>query len=233
MSLRRSKSALSTRTWDPRWSAVLLVVCGACGGLSYQVDRDLLTEVSVENKLTLFDAENGVSIALDEREQTRREIQLLREDIESTERQIKEAREDEDRASDKGDAEREKVASMAEEVFELKKDYLEERVGLLRERISVQDVFVYVAFARYELAKARLVKKSNVRGAQDIDVEDFEEQVDEYVEQARERSVDFAEREEEVEQIRLAWSERREALQQASGGGLGSPWAEESALWGF
>ncbi len=213
--------------------ALVSLLVSACGGLGYQVDRDLLNEVSVENKLTLFDAENDVSIALDEREQIRREIQLVKQEIEDTEKQIEEAREDADRAADKGDAEREQVAVMAEEVFYLKKDFLKEQIGLLRERLSVQESYIYVAFAKYELAKAKLVKKNNVRGAQDIDIEDFEEQVDEYVLKARDMNQDFAEYEQEVEQVKQAWLTRREELQKASGGGLGSPWAEDSALWGF
>lgn len=212
---------------------LLTVVATGCGGLGYQVDRDLLNEVSVENKLTLFDAENDVSIALDEREQIRREIQLVKQQIEDTESQIKEAVEDAKRAADKGDAEREKVAVMAEEVFYLKKGFLQEQIGLLRERMKVQESYIYVAFAKYELAKAKLVKKNNVRGAQDIDIEDYEAQVDEYVERAKEMNQDFAAYEQEVEQVKQAWLTRREELQQASGGGLGSPWAEDSALWGF
>ncbi|MEO0814664.1 MAG: hypothetical protein AAFY60_17515, partial [Myxococcota bacterium] len=213
--------------------AILALATSACGGLGYQVDRDLLTEVSVENKLTLFDAENDVSIALDEREQIRREIQQVKQEIKDTDKQIQEAIEDAERAADKGDAEREKVAVMAEEVFYLKQDFLGEQIGLLRERLSVQESYIYVAFAKYELAKAKLVKKNNVRGAQDIDLEDFEAQVDEYVEKAKEMNLDFAEYEKEVEQVKQVWIARREQLQQASGGGLGSPWAEDSALWGF
>ncbi|MEO1174776.1 MAG: hypothetical protein AAFX94_22395, partial [Myxococcota bacterium] len=197
------------------------------------VPRDLLKEVSVENKLTLFEEENNVSIALDEREQVRREIQLVKDDIVDTDKQIDEAISDGERASDKGDGERERIAVMAEEVFALKKDFLYERIDLLRERLKVQEAFIYVAFSRYELAKAKLVKKNNVRGAQDVDIEDFEEQLADYVELAKEIQQDFSEREAEVEQIRKGWLAQREQLQKASGGGIGSAWAEDSALWGF
>ncbi|MEL6548518.1 MAG: hypothetical protein AAFQ82_28095, partial [Myxococcota bacterium] len=82
-----------------RWIAILALATSACGGLGYQVDRDLLTEVSVENKLTLFDAENDVSIALDEREQIRREIQQVKQEIKDTDKQIQEAIEDAERAA--------------------------------------------------------------------------------------------------------------------------------------
>lgn len=217
-----------------RWAAGLMALSvSACGGLSYSVPRDLLQEVSVENKLTLFEEENNVSIALDEREQIRREIQLVKEDIIDTDKQIEEAIGDGERAADKGDAERERIAVMAEEVFAMKKDFLREQIGLLRERLKVQDAFIYVAFARYELAKAKLVKKNNVRGAQDVDLEDFEEQLTEYVEAAKGYQQDFSEREAEVEEVRKGWLAQREQLQKASGGGIGSAWAEDSALWGF
>lgn len=88
-----------------------------------------------------------------------------------------------------------------------------------------------VALAKFELAKAKLVKKNNVRGAQDIDLVDFEEQVDKYIERAMESRADLAEREKEVDAFKQQWFKSRDDLMAKSGGGVGSPWAEDSALW--
>ena len=68
----------------------------------------------------------------------------------------------------------------------------EGRVRALKEKLSAQDDLVRVAYAKYELAKARLVKKNNVRGADEIDLADFEMQVDDYVERARDAQADVA-----------------------------------------
>lgn len=204
----------------------------ACGGLSHQVDRDLLHAVSVENKLSLFDAENHVSITLDEREQIRREIQNLRRDVSDAEKRIADAVEDEERAAQKGDAQRRQVAVLAQKVFAKEVEYLEERIALMRTKLNVQDALIYVAFAQYELAKAKLVKKNNINGAQDIAVVDFEEQVAEAVERAKGQQADFSAEETEVEKLRESWMAQRQELSRASGGGLGTAWAEESSLWG-
>lgn len=210
------------------WAAGLL---SACSPLSETVDRDLLAVITVENKLLLFDAENDVSISIDEREQIQRDIYQAKQDLRDAEAQIEEAESDEDRANEKGDAQRAQLAAMAREVFLLKTDYLEEYLDYLREKLSAQESLIMVAFAKFELAKAKLVKKNNVRGAADIDLIDFEEQVDDYVERAQENRMDLSEHDKEVEAYKKQWMDRRDQLMAASGGGLGSPWAEDSALW--
>ncbi|MEE8408159.1 MAG: hypothetical protein V3T05_01010 [Myxococcota bacterium] len=209
---------------------VMSALC-ACSSLSETVDRDQLAEITVENKLLLFDAENDVSIAIDEREQIQRQIYETKQDLRDAEIQIEEAEIDEDRASVKGDAQRAQLSAMAREVFLLKVDYLEEYLDFLREKLDGQESLIMVAYAKFELAKAKLVKKNNVRGALDIELIDFEEQVDEYVERARENRMDLAERATEIEAFKKQWLDRRDQLMAASGGGLGSPWAEDSALW--
>ncbi len=203
-----------------------------CAGLRYTVDRDLLAEITIENKLLLFDAENDVSIALDEREQISREIYQTKVDISDAELQIAEAENDEDRAAEKGEADRAKLAAAAQQVFALKVDYLYRRLSYLREKLDAQDHLIMVAKAKYELAKATLVKKNNVRGASDIELEDYEEQVGDHVERAKESRVDLAEVEKEVDAYQQRWLQTREQLMAQSGGGVGSPWAEDSAMWG-
>jgi hypothetical protein len=56
--------------------------------------------------------------------------------------------------------------------------------------------------------------------------------VSEYVEHAKETMTDLAEFEKEVAAYKKQWLSTRDQLMAASGGGLGSPWAEDSALWG-
>ncbi len=215
--------------------AVLSIGCvmvGGCAGLGSTVDRDLLAEITIENKLLLFDAENDVAIAIDERERLAREIYQARMDIVDAEAQVDETYDDEDRAEAKGDDKRAQLSAMARDVFVLKIDYLDRNLALLRDKLDAQDGLIMVAKAKYELAKAKLVKRNNVRGAQDIDLAEFEEQVSDYVEAAKDTMVDLAEFEKEVEAYKKQWLSTRDQLMAASGGGLGSPWAEDSALWG-
>ncbi len=212
--------------------ALLLLSVSACGGLRYRVDRDQLKEITIENKLTLFDAENDVSIALDEREAIHREIQDAKQDIADADAQVAESEVDAARAAQKGDQAKEQVAYGAMEVFQLKIRYLEDHLGFLRAKLKAQEDLIRVAQAKFELAKAKLAKNNNVRGAADLELADFEAQVDECVEKAKATYQDLAAFEQEVEAVKKAWLDRRDQLMQASGGGVGSPWAEDSALWG-
>lgn len=217
-----------------------LLFCGlvsglvpACGGLSYTVDRDLLNHISIENKLLLFDAENDVSIALDEREALKKQMSETRQDIADAKAKIQEAKADAERAQAKGDANAETVGDLAEDAYDKKIDWLNERLGFLRKRLEAQDRLVYVAWARYELTKAKLVKKNNVRGANDVEIPDYEEQVDKYVELAKEDAESLKVEEEELNKAQQEWLTERAKLQAASGGGLGSSWVEDGSIWGY
>ena len=212
------------------WGASALVA--GCGGLSQTVDRDILKEITIENKLLLFDAENDVSIALDEREALQREIHNVKQDVIDADAQVAEAESDAGRAYDKNDDKKGQLSEAAAEVFRLKIVYLQEQLGFLRSKLKAQDSLILVARAKFELAKAKLAKNNNVRGAADIELADFEEQVDDIVAKAKATFEDLGAYEKEVEAIKKQWLDRREQLMAASGGGVGSPWAEDSALWG-
>ena len=212
---------------------VLALSATACGGLSYTVDRDLLKDVSIENKLVLFDAENDVSIALDERESLKKQVGEARQDISDAKAKIKEAKADAERAADKGDANAQQVGDLAEETYDKKIDYLNERISFLKRRLDAQERLIYVAWARYELAKAKLVKKNNVRGAGDVEIPDFEEQVDKFVELAKEDTESLKQEEAQLAAVQQEWLAQREKLQAASGGGLGSSWVEDGSIWGY
>ncbi len=213
--------------------SILALSATACGGLSYTVDRDLLKDVSIENKLVLFDAENDVSIALDERESLKKQVSEARQDIADAKAKIKEAKADAERAAEKGDANAQQVGDLAEETYDKKIDYLNERISFLKRRLDAQERLIYVAWARYELAKAKLVKKNNVRGANDVEIPDFEEQVDKFVELAKEDQEAIKQEEAQLAAVQQEWLAQREKLQQASGGGLGSSWVEDGSIWGY
>ncbi|MBI3179169.1 MAG: hypothetical protein HYZ27_05875 [Deltaproteobacteria bacterium] len=55
--------------------------------------------------------------------------------------------------------------------------------------------------------------------------------VSDYVDAAKERRTDLAEVEKRVNAVKGRWLGARDKLMAQSGGGVGSPWAEDSALW--
>ncbi len=208
------------------------LVLSGCG-LTYMVDRDVLLNIALEHKVGLFDAENDVSIAVDAREAIQNEIRESRRDIEYAEAQIAEAISDGERAAQKGEWDKVELADLAGEVFELKIDFLEEHIDYLYEKRGLQDLIIVVANAKFELEKAKLVKKINVRGSESVDLEDFEWQVDDKVESARAAQEDLMVTGQEVEEVKQLWVDRRDQLSQKSGGGIGSPWAEDGGMWGI
>ena len=210
----------------PVLPVLALVGCG----LSYQIDPELLRQISMEQRLLLFEAENDLSIAIDERDKVRRSLLAQKRDLRDTNMQISEAHNDEERASQKGEEERRKLAELAADVFDLKRDYILANIDALRERLQVQDVVIIAARAQFELAKAKLVVENNVRGASSVDMEDFEDQVAATLENARDALNDFAETQAEVDELRKIWLAQRASLNKATGGGLGSPWAEEGGF---
>lgn len=192
-------------------------------GLWHRVDRDYLDEVPNEEKLLLFDAENGVYIAKDE--------------IISARRAIEEAENAIDRAEDYQDVIDDRKSSGAAidtpEVLNLLGRWNEARITLrelelelAEQRLDTAQVRLYAARARYEQAKAQLVKDHNPEEGTSIDIEDFDEQV-------ADAEVDEKEAQAALEAVEVRVSEQRQRytdvsrrLQAVSEGAYGGPWAD-------
>ncbi len=203
-----------------------------CGGLAYTVDRKLLGDLAIEHKLTLFEAENEMFIAEDELEQLSRQAHEARVAIQRAEAGINESESDFERAQAKKDNAAAGLAQSAVAAQGKKIEYLDASLTLLSARLAMQAILVSVADARYELAKAKLVKRNNVRGAAEVMLEDFERQVDQYMEKAHARQADVDAAAKIADAKKNDWRAARQALSKASGGGLGSPWADDSLVWG-
>lgn len=213
-------------------AVTLLVTVVLAGGCAKRVDRDLLRDLTVESKLVLFEAENEVSIALDEEEMLARQIRDLRAQVKEIDVLKNEADGDADRAKARKDDKAVDVAKRAYDVLDLKRSFVEYRVRVFKQKLSAQDRLVRVAYAKYELAKAKLVKKNNVRGADKIDLADFEAQVDGLVAKAREAQGAVDEAEKEAEAKKQEWLAARNQLESSAGGGASSPWADDASAWG-
>jgi chromosome segregation ATPase len=207
--------------------AFVALSIGACRSApKLRVDKEVLDKITIENKLTLFDAENELNIAVDSRDQVVDEIDQLKEDIRRIQKKREVALRDADTFGDKGDGERSKMAGMRAQEASAHIDYLRARLTWVRERLVKERAKLIVAKAQFELAKARLVKKNNVPGASDIDITDFEGQVESYKKDVDGTDVDIKDKEAEMKNAEAAWTAVVKQLQTASGGALGSRWLD-------
>ena len=83
-----------------------------------------------------------------------------------------------------------------------------------------------VARARYERARAAMVVKAKVKGAEKTDLAEFDGQVKEFEAALKEAEAAAGEEKKEADEAKAAWSASRKALAQKTGGGQGSPWVE-------
>jgi len=83
------------------WILVGAALSVGCGNLSKTVPRSLLAGLSVENKLTLFEAENELAIAWDEHEQAMHKILEVKAATTEAQDQVSLSREDKARAEQK------------------------------------------------------------------------------------------------------------------------------------
>jgi hypothetical protein len=205
-------------------SAALL---GACGG-ARTIDRQVLKDVSVEHKLVLFDAENDLAIAVDERDRALRLAEQAERDIATAEAQLERAKE---RRSAARDAQTSRLLEEGAAVLALKIEYLERRADLMRQKVSVQNALLRVYVAKHELAKARLVKRYNLQGASTLDVPAFEAAVADETRATERLQKEVTEDQERLTVIQKRWLERRDRLTAQGAGGLGTPWADDATAW--
>lgn len=196
-----------------------LVGLAALAGCSlhHTIDNGLFHDLTVDKKMRLFDAENDVSISVDEREQMRERVRVIKAELRYAARQV-------DQAADKS-------LAVTEHVWELRQTYLDGSLDYLRERIAAQDGVVLSARAKFELAKALLVKKNKLPGAEDLDVKDFEAQVTELGDASRAELAELDLEKPALQQARTDWLKARDELAASSLSSLGTPGADEIPVW--
>jgi hypothetical protein len=201
----------------------LAVAASGCAGLSHRVDRSLLDQVPNEELLMLFDAENAVYIARDESDLASRNLEDARKALRRANdyKKLIDERRKSGAAIDSA-----QVLELLEEWNNARIDMREKEVLLREEELRTSDVRLWAARARYEQAKAKLVKDFNPVGGADIDVKDFDEQVTEWEAKEKEVLVGLKEREDAMLSAREAYIALAVQLQQASKGAYGGPWAD-------
>ncbi len=208
--------------------AIIGLVFTACAsGPRKRVDGKVLEKLTIENRLLLFDAENELNIAIDARDQVLDEIEQIKIDIERAKDKLDVAKRDERLFKDKKSEDRAMIAALRAETQKTRIKYLEARLDWARDRLDVEGKRLDVARAEFELAKARLVKKNNVPGASRVNVQDFEKQVAKYEKRVADADKGVQKAQAKLDEREEAWIQAAQALQEASGGALGSRFLDE------
>lgn len=203
--------------------ALISLVCSVgCGGLWHRIDRNDLDRIPNDEKLALFDAENEVIIAKDNIEAVDRELADGREAIKKAREKLKFLKDNDEVAG---------VASP--EVLDLYREWAALRLDLREDEMrhaylkrKVAEENLWLARARYELAKAQLVHDHDPERGSEVNIEGFENQVADREGGVAERMADLDESKVMQEEIRSRFDDVSRRLQEASGGAFGGPWAE-------
>lgn len=207
--------------------ALFVAMIAACGSdPRLRVDDSVLERITIENKLLLFDAENELDIAIDDKDQVTDALEALAAERRRVEEERERARRDRDLFRDKGDTKRARVAELRIAAAEARIDHIEALRDAEKVRLERQERALVVARARFELAKARLVSRNNVPGAADLDLDAFERQVDDYLENVEAIEPKLIEAEDEAAEREAAWAEAAARLREASDGAFGSRWLD-------
>ena len=195
----------------------------ACAGLGHRVDRALLAQVPNEELLLLFDAENAVYIARDEADLATRNLEDARKALKRAHayQELIGVRRKSGAAIDSAE-----VLQLLEQWNDARIDMRDKEVTLREEELRTSDVRLWAARARYEHAKAKLVKDFNPVGGADIDLADFDTQVKEWEAKEQEVLNGLKERENAMLSAREAYIALAVQLQQVSKGAYGGPWAD-------
>ncbi len=208
-----------------RLAVTVTLVLGAvgCAGLSHKIDRGLLDDVPNEEKLILFDAENGVLIAKDEAELADRRQKESRQALERARRYRAVIAE---RRQSGASIDTPDVLSLLDQWNDARIAVREKEVDLAETTRKTADVRLWAARARYERAKAKLVKDFDPERGNDIKLEDFDQQVTEW--QLKEAEVDavVAAAQAELTGARTTYNALSTQLVNASKGAYGGPWAD-------
>ena len=194
-----------------------------CVGLWHRVDRSLLDQVPNEEKLLLFDAENGVYIAKDEMETAER---AWRDAERALARAARYRETIQERRKSGAAIDTPQVLALLDEWNEARTRMRRAEVAFVRQKRATAEARLWASRARYERAKALLVKDFNPEGGTSIQVADFDAQVTEMEAREKEQIDLLAAREKEVSDERAIYNELSAKLQALSNGAYGGPWAD-------
>ncbi|WP_164007644.1 hypothetical protein [Pyxidicoccus trucidator] len=199
----------------------LLAACGPRYGM--RVPDSMEKKLPYEARIELLEAENDLALAIDKVDEADNEIGRARDNIRRA-RSRQEAAEDEvDRATDEVSRE---VAKLAIDESEARVEYLRARQRLSVGLREVERLSLRCAFAKFELARLTVARKSKVEGSERLEPKEFEEQLSECEAEVKEERADLAEDEKEEKAAREAWEAKKTALAKKTFDARASPYVE-------
>ncbi|MBW2731178.1 MAG: hypothetical protein JRH20_02230 [Deltaproteobacteria bacterium] len=142
-----------------------LIGLGACGGgsLSHTISNSKLKDMSRQGQLWIYDAENGIVVALDRLDEARDELYRIKTQLKLADRRISAAKK-----------RRNGLGVNVSEAWEDSLEYLEDWA---RARIRLERFGVNVAKASIELAKAQVIQREDLLGDKDFTLKEFKDQL--------------------------------------------------------
>jgi len=210
-------------------SAYLLlgVALAACAGpIKERVKPDLVKELPMESRIELLDAENGLFGAIDEVDDARSNLEDGEAAVDQAGDRIDEAKDQRKKASKEHDDAGVQVAELAITEAKAHESFAKLQVKVLRAEVREKEGELDVARGRYELAKAREVKRVNLQGSQKLKVEDFENQVGRLEDRLKKLQAEEDAQKAVANEQKKAWDDSRDALARATGGAQGSAFVE-------
>ena len=177
-------------------TAVTLLGCGA--SLSYTGYQSLIKRLPKTSRRSVFQAETVVTIAVDQKSTTKRQIESTKREITRTEERIKSLKK---RQESTAAREADKI-DMEIDMLGAKVDYMDDKVDHLYYVLKLRDKELLLAKAQFELAKVKLVKKHSI--AFDGSEEDYVDQVRSLQENVNEFRMDV---EEDAADLKLSENE--------------------------
>jgi chromosome segregation ATPase len=203
-----------------------LALAGCAGPVSTRVKPDLVKALPVESRIELLDAENALFASIDA-------LDAARDGLEDAERQadladgnVDEAKDQRKRARDTHDATAESVAELAITEANARKQFLKFQQKVLRATLKVREAELDAARGRYELSKAKEVKRVALQGTEALKVDAYEAQVQRLDDRVKAIAADEGAVRADADARKKEWDDARAQLAKATGGAQGSAFVE-------
>jgi chromosome segregation ATPase len=208
-------------------AALCLVALAGCGAsVSLRVQRESLLALPVESRIDLLEAENELFGAVDERDDAQQAVEDARECLRRAARRVDEAEDNRDKAGESHDPKGREIGRLAVEEAKLRRELQEMTLEQAEKAQEVVEARLLVAEARFERTKAEAVKKANTRGASDIKLKDFDEQILRLESRVKSQKAELAKGQAEEDKARKVWASASRKLADMTGGAQGSVWVE-------
>lgn len=156
------KRTAQTRPAGTLLFATALLLAGCGGPLSNTIDDDVLEDMSRQGQIEIYDAENGIIVALDRLDEARDELLRIRGEL--------------DLAKERIEAAEKRGNRLGIDVAEGWRVYLESMERWAKANVALQKLGVVVARAQVELAKAEVVQREDLLGGRSFSAGRYQEQ---------------------------------------------------------